>query len=87
LKRTLLAVGVAVLVSLLNVPWGNHFGRVAGRYPFWVDASSGAYRDVPPVTPLLLQTVFLATASAIIVNIRWWPRKTRKQSKTSTPQA
>jgi hypothetical protein len=65
-----LAVGIAVLLSLLIVPYGNHHGRVAGRYPFWIDAS-GSYGDVPLVTPLVLQTAFSAVAAGIIVNIRW----------------
>jgi hypothetical protein len=68
MRRTLVAVGIAVLVSLLNVPWGNQFGRIAGRHPFWSDAS-GAYKDVPLITPLVLQTAFLAVAAAVLVNI------------------
>jgi len=78
MKRTLLAVGAGVLLSLLNVPLGNHFGRIAGRHPFWVDAS-GSYSDVPLLTPLVLQTAFVATAAAITVNIRWWPRKKHRE--------
>ena len=74
MRRTLLAVGIAVLMSLLNVPWGNHFGRIAGRHPFWSDAP-GLYRDVPLITPLVLQTAFFVVAAAVLVNIRWRPRK------------
>jgi ABC-type dipeptide/oligopeptide/nickel transport system permease subunit len=74
MRRTLLAVGVAVLVSLLNVPWGNHFGRIAGRYPFWIDAS-GRYGDVPLITPLALQTVFLAVLFGVIGNIIGLPKR------------
>jgi hypothetical protein len=78
MRRTLFAVGIAVLLSLLFVPWGNHLGRVAARYPFWVDAS-GNYYDVPLLTPFAFQTAFLAVAAAMIVNIRWWP--SRKKEK------
>ena len=28
MRRTLLAIGIALLLSLLFVPWGNHYGRV-----------------------------------------------------------
>jgi hypothetical protein len=74
MKRTLLAVGVAVLASLLFVPYGGmHYGVRfnRGRGTFW---------DVPcdliAVTPLILQTVFVAVVAAVIVNLL--PRKPRK---------
>ena len=73
-KRTLLAVGFAVLASLLFVPYGGiHHGVVfnRGRSAFW---------DVPydliALTPFILQTVFAATAAAVIVNLL--PRRPRK---------
>jgi len=74
MKRTLLAVGVDVLASLLFVPYGGmHHGVIftPGRGTFW---------NVPygriAVTPLILQTVFAAVLPAIIVNL--FPRKPRK---------
>jgi hypothetical protein len=63
MKRTLLAVGVAVLVSMLYMP--AHFGR---QEPFY--EIGGVLWE-----SFILQTVFVAIAAAVAVNIRWWPRK------------
>jgi hypothetical protein len=65
MKRTLIAVGIALIGSLLHVPHGNsRWGQIDGWSPFW-DAESIL------VTPLILQTVFAAVVAAILVNIRW----------------
>ena len=77
MKRTLLAVGVAVLASLLFVPYSGMFGGLYGRI---FESGHRTFWDVPynviAVTPLILQTVFAAVVTAIIVNI--FPRRPRK---------
>jgi ABC-type xylose transport system permease subunit len=62
MKRTLLAVGTAVLLSMMYVPYGQH-GTVYGHEPFWQASNI-------MVTPLILQTVFASVAAAMVVNIR-----------------
>jgi hypothetical protein len=74
MKRTLLAVGVAVLASLLFVPHGGmHHGVIFNR-------GRGAFWNIPydriAVTPLILQTVFAVIVATIIVNL--FPRRPRK---------
>jgi len=58
MKRTLLAVGFAIIISLLFVP--------ARYYRFW-ETPPGSIA----VTLLILQTVFLSVVAAVIVNIPW----------------
>jgi hypothetical protein len=70
MRRTLLAVGFAVLASLLHVPEGYPDGTIHHWRPFW----EGGHILV---TPLILQTVFAAVALALVVDIRWWPRRKR----------
>ncbi len=67
MKRTLVAVGFAILASLLSVPYGGmHHGVIfnPGRGTFW-----NVPYDLIAVTPLILQTVFAAVAAAVIVNL------------------
>lgn len=68
MKRTLLAVGVAVLVSLMFVPRGYYFGSGGPpRVPFFfIDTSGVIYWG-----PFALQTIFLSVLAAVIVNLRW----------------
>jgi hypothetical protein len=92
IRRTLRAIGIAVLLSSGFAPWGNHLGKIAGHYPGW-GSFGGSYNDVVLITPLVLQTVFLATLFAVIVNIRWWPkswwprRKNRKRPSVTNPHS
>ena len=84
MKRTLLAVGIAVLLSLMLVPHGGtsdnhrrytdsmgitHRGYYSYRTPFW---ESSGYPVL--VTELIAQTIFFAVAAAIIANIPWTKR-------------
>jgi hypothetical protein len=75
MKRTLLAVAVGVLASLLYLPYGGMHHGVAfnpGHDRFW-----SVPIDLIAVTPLILQTVFLGVAAALVVNLL--PRKTKKR--------
>jgi len=81
MKRTLLTVGVAVLISMLFVPYGGmHHGVIfnSGRGTFW-----NVPYDLIAVTPLILQTIFAAVAVAVIVNLL--PRRPRKWRRLNTP--
>jgi hypothetical protein len=67
MRRTLLAVGFAVLASLLYVPEGcraSGVWRVCRHTPFW-NAEHIMF------VSLLVQTTFAAVATAIAVNTRW----------------
>jgi hypothetical protein len=86
MKRTLLAVGIAVLASMMFVPhggtsdhrsWSDPRGRAVRQYysyraPFW---DSQGFPIL--LTELIAQTTFAVVAAAIIVNIPWrrTPRK------------
>jgi len=72
IKRTLLAVGVAVLFSVMFVPTPNgpNSDPAVLRYPFY----SGKIHRVA-WDHMILQTVFAAAAAVIAVNIRWLPQK------------
>jgi TRAP-type C4-dicarboxylate transport system permease small subunit len=79
MRRTLLPVGFAVLVSMLFVPchkfgfWGWY-----GPQPFWIATDTMTAYEWRYMWPkLILQTVFLAVLFAVIVNIRW-----RRKPKT-----
>jgi hypothetical protein len=79
MKRTLLAVGVAVLVSMMFVPcdqWG--FWGWQGPQPFWIASEKSGYllEWLYVSSKLILQTIFLAVAAAVIVNL--FPRRPRK---------
>ena len=71
MKRTLLAVGIAVLVSMMFVPcdrYGFYFWR--GPQPFWICIDGLTPYQWQVMWPkLVLQTVFLAVLFAIIVNL------------------
>ncbi|HEU5239414.1 MAG TPA: hypothetical protein VFU37_19945 [Pyrinomonadaceae bacterium] len=85
MKRTLLAVGIAVLLSLMFVPhgvtsdhrsWNTHLGiavreYVSYRAPFW---DSQGFPVL--LTDLIVQTTFLAVVAAVIVNL--FPHRRRK---------
>src|SRR5262245_29363518 len=83
MKRTLLAVGIAVLLSLMLVRyggtsdhrnWSEKFGLTVRHYvsyraPFW---NSQGFPVL--LTELIVQTVFVAVAVAIIANFPWTKR-------------
>jgi hypothetical protein len=71
MKRTLLAVGVAVLVSMMLTPRGP-YRRIEMWVPFFWDTDY--WRIL--WTPFILQTVFAAVVAAVIVNL--FPRRPRK---------
>jgi hypothetical protein len=68
MKRTLLAIGVAVIASLMWVPFGQYYAddteRVTAHAPFFAQAEGGILYK-----PLFLQTLFAAVLAAIIVNL------------------
>jgi len=72
LKRTLLAITIAVLISLMFAP---HRGRGLFRFagyahgPFFIMPSEIDRKQ------LVLQTIFIAVMLALIVNILWWRRR------------
>jgi len=78
MRKTLLAVGFAVLVSMMLAPHGGKYG-IAGWGPFFsaqgFHVTSGGiwYEDAGRVMidMLALEMVFLAVLFAVVVNIRW----------------
>lgn len=82
MKRTLLAIGIAVLVSLMLVPYGSPDVHSMDMWlPFfismnWLPESWNVRDDRIMWTPFILQTVFVAVAAAVIVNL--FPRRPRK---------
>jgi hypothetical protein len=77
MKRTLLAVGIAVLISMMLIPVGDY--RVRMWLPFFYDTAWLPWdtrRWDVLWTPFILQTVFGAVAAAMIVNLL--PRRPRK---------
>jgi hypothetical protein len=74
LKRTLLAIIFAVLLSLMFAPHsgsGRGLFRFSGyaRGPFFIMPSHVAGKQ------LVLQTIFIAVLFALVVNIAWPRRK------------
>jgi hypothetical protein len=71
IKRTLLAVGVALFFSMMFVPTPHGTNDPAVlRYPFYSDKIHGVAWDY-----MILQTVVSVAAAVIAVNIRWLPGK------------
>ena len=95
MRRTLLAVGFAVLVSMLFAPHGHEYG-VNGWGPFFLD---GGYtlnysktwvwwqpgRGKVMLDMLALEIVFLGVLFAVLANIRWRRKKNPTQEKKPTP--
>jgi hypothetical protein len=81
MRKTLLTIGSAVIVSMLLAPHGTKPGGLRGWGPFFSDygfsAQDFAYGVIGRVMidMLILQTVFLAVLFALIVNIRWRPSR------------
>jgi len=78
MRKTLLAVGLAVLVSMMLAPHGGRQG-IVGWGPFFSEAglevsSNGIRFDDTGrvmIDMLALEIVFLAVLFALVVNIRW----------------
>jgi hypothetical protein len=76
LKRTLLAIEFAILLSLMVAP---HRGRGLFRFGSYVHGPFLiAVRDIA-VKQLVLQTIFIAVLFALIVNIPW--RRPKKEGR------
>lgn len=72
LQRTLLAIFFAVVLSLMFAP---HSGRGLLRFAGY---AHGPFFIMPGHIngkQLVLQTIFVAVLSALIVNIPWWRKK------------
>jgi hypothetical protein len=96
MRRTLLAVGLAVIVSMMLAPHGNKQNGVEGWGLFfsdyglfmrtkWGDVRTAqcGYADIGRVMidMMALQMVFLSVLFALIVNIHWPGNKKSAQSK------
>jgi hypothetical protein len=76
MKRTLVAVGIAVLLSMLLVPRGYVYiaryhrteGDIRQLLPFFVHSP---YGWEVLWQAFIMQTIFLAVLAAVIVNVRW----------------
>jgi hypothetical protein len=76
LKRTLLAIEFAILLSLMLAP---HRGRGLFQFGSYVHAPLLiSVRDIA-VKQLVLQTIFIAVLFALIVNIPW--RRPKKDGR------
>jgi len=68
MRRTLLALGIAVLVSMMLVPRGASM-EMYERLPFFVSSS---YTVAWPA--FILQTIFVSVGAAVLVNLREPPK-------------
>jgi len=68
MRRTLLAIGIAVLVSMMLVPRGAGM-EMYERLPFFVSSS---YAVAWPA--FILQTIFVSVGAAVLVNLRGSPK-------------
>jgi hypothetical protein len=68
MRRTLLAIGIAVLVSMMLVPRGASM-EMYERLPFFVSSS---YAVAWPA--FILQTIFVSVGAAVLVNLREPPK-------------
>lgn len=64
MRRTLLAIGISVLASMMLVPRGAGM-EMYERLPFFVSSS---YAVAWPA--LILQTIFVSVGAAVLVNLR-----------------
>jgi hypothetical protein len=68
MRRTLLAIGIAVLLSMMLVPRGAEM-EMYERLPFFVSSS------YPVAWPaFILQTIFVCVGAAVLVNLRGLPK-------------
>jgi hypothetical protein len=77
MRRTLLAIGFAVLVSMMLAPHGDRsiagWGPFVSRYGFDLRFGTVWFHDLPGrvmIDMLTLQTIFLAVLFAVLVNLR-----------------
>jgi len=68
MRRTLLAIGIAVLVSMMLVPRGASM-EMYERLPFFVPSSYGVAWPA-----FVLQTIFVSVGAAVLVNLRGPPK-------------
>jgi hypothetical protein len=68
MRRTLLAIGIAVLVSMMLVPRGAGM-EMYERLPFFVSSS---YAVAWPA--FILQTIFVCVGAAVLVNLCGSPK-------------
>jgi cellobiose-specific phosphotransferase system component IIC len=68
MRRTLLAIGLAVLLSMMLVPRGAEM-EMYERLPFFVSSS---YAVTWPA--FILQTIFVSVGAAVLVNLREPPK-------------
>jgi hypothetical protein len=68
MRRTLLALGIAVLASMMLVPRGASM-EMYERLPFFVSSS---YAVAWPA--FILQTIFVCVGAAVLVNLRGSPK-------------
>jgi len=68
MRRTLLAIGISVLVSMMLVPRGAGM-EMYERLPFFVSSS---YAVAWPA--FILQTIFVSVGAAVLVNLRGSPK-------------
>jgi hypothetical protein len=80
MRRTLLAVGFAVLVSMMLAPHGGKYG-IRGWGPFFSDDGGRVMIDM-----LALEIVFLAVLFAVVVNLRKSWRRNPKPPPTHKPR-
>ena len=73
MKRTLLAVGGTVLISVMFVPYN---GSYTWHGPFF---STNEHRDPIMWDSFILQTIFLAVLFAVLVNMPWRRIGAKKQ--------
>jgi hypothetical protein len=79
MKRTLLAVGVAVLISMMLIPHGDYGGPVQMWLPWFYDTHWLPWNTEDWEilwTEFILQTMFAAVLFAVLVNLL--PRRPRK---------
>ncbi len=79
MRKTLLAIGFAVLLSMMVAPHTNK-QRITGYGPFFAHSGFSldnftyiglSTTDRVAIDALALQTIFLAVLLAMLVNIRW----------------
>jgi hypothetical protein len=82
MKRTLLAVGVAVLISMMLIPRGDYGGPVRMWLPWFYDTQWLPWNTEDWEilwTEFFLQTVFAAVLFAVLVNL--FAAQTKKVNK------
>lgn len=90
MRRTLLAIGIAVLASMLFVPhryqwdWGGRHWDWANSYRFPIFCVDDG-RNPILWGNFVGQSMFAGVLAAVLVNIRWRRKKNLRQEKKPTP--